>query len=83
MNKTAQNSRFGIGKKIASAFLSAAMLATSFVGLGGVLTASTSVDAAASDYGLMDTCQEGVILHAWQWSFNNIKDNMAKIAEAG
>ena len=83
MNKTAQNSRFGIGKKIASAFLSAAMLATSLTGLGGVLTASTPVDAAASDYGLMDTCQEGVILHAWQWSFNNIKDNMARIAEAG
>ncbi len=38
---------------------------------------------SASDYGLMDTVQEGVILHAWQWSFNNIKDNMQAIAEAG
>ena len=67
MNKTAQNSRFGIGKKIASAFLSAAMLATSLTGLGGVLTASTPVDAAASDYGLMDTCQEGVILQDFRY----------------
>ena len=40
-------------------------------------------ESVAASYGLMDTCQEGVILHAWQWSFNNIKDNMAKIAEAG
>ena len=85
MNKTAQNSRFGIGKKIASAFLSAAMLATSFTGLGGMMAASsTPVDAAsASDYGLMDNSQDGVILHAWDWSFNNIKANMAKIAAAG
>ena len=83
MNKTTQNSRFGIGKKVASVFLSAAMLVTSFTGLGGVLTTSTPVDAAASDYGLMDNCQDGVILHAWDWSFVNIKNNMKKIAEAG
>ena len=83
MNKTTQNSRFSIGKKVASVFLSAAMLVTSFTGLGGVLTTSTPVDAAASDYGLMDNCQDGVILHAWDWSFVNIKNNMKKIAEAG
>ena len=83
MNKTAQNSRFSIGKKVASAFLSAAMLVTSFTGIGGLLTTSTTVDAADSGYGLMDNCQEGVILHAWEWSFNNIKNNMKKIAEAG
>ena len=69
------------GKKIAGLFLSSALAVSAFAGLG-TFTA-VNVEAAASDYGLMDTCQEGVILHAWQWSFNNIKDNMAKIAEAG
>ena len=36
-----------------------------------------------SDYGLADSTQEGVILHAWNWSFNTIKENLPKIAEAG
>ena len=71
----------GLGKKIAGLFLSSALAVSAFAGLG-TFTA-VNVEAAAEDYGLMDTCQEGVILHAWQWSFNNIKANMAKIAEAG
>ncbi|CDM70432.1 Hypothetical protein CM240_3315 [Clostridium bornimense] len=36
-----------------------------------------------SDYGLADSTQEGVILHAWNWSFNTIKENLSKIAAAG
>ena len=59
------------------------MLVSSFVGLGGVLTVNQTTVQAASSYGLMDSCQEGVILHAWEWSFNNIKANMQQIAEAG
>ena len=39
--------------------------------------------ASASDYNLMEDVQDGVILHAWEWSFNNIKDNMQTIAESG
>ena len=39
--------------------------------------------AAAADYGLADSVQEGVILHAWNWSFNNIKAQMKTIAESG
>ena len=39
--------------------------------------------SSANSYGLADTCQEGVILHAWNWSFNNIKNNMKTIAECG
>ena len=38
---------------------------------------------AAQTYGLEDNVQDGVILHAFDWSFNTIKDNMKKIAEAG
>ena len=74
-----KSTRFG--KKLASIFLSSALAVSAFAGLGTAV--SVTADAAAADYGLMDTCQEGVILHAWQWSFNNIKANMKKIAEAG
>ncbi len=38
---------------------------------------------STEEYGLMDTAQEGLILHAWDWSFNNIRTNMEKIANAG
>ena len=71
----------GLGKKITGIFLSSALAVSAFAGLGTF--SAVNVNAAADDYGLMDTCQEGVILHAWQWSFNNIKKNMKAIAEAG
>ena len=32
---------------------------------------------------LAENVQDGQILHCWNWSFENIKDNMAKIAEQG
>ena len=35
------------------------------------------------DYGLADTVQEGVILHAWNWSMANIKNALPEIASAG
>lgn len=38
---------------------------------------------AAADYGLVEKAQDGVILHAWNWSYNNIKANMQAIAQAG
>lgn len=35
------------------------------------------------DYGLRDKCEEGVILHAWDWRFKDIKSNLKQIAKAG
>ena len=35
------------------------------------------------DYGLADSVNEGTILHCWNWSYNNIKDHMKEIAQAG
>jgi alpha-amylase len=32
---------------------------------------------------LSDSIEDGVILHAWNWSFNTIKDNLDAIADAG
>lgn len=38
---------------------------------------------SAADYGLADNVQEGVILHCWNWSYNNIKKYLPQIAQAG
>lgn len=46
---------------------------------------SVSADSTASSnpYGLTENIRDGVILHAWCWSFNTIKENLQNIAEAG
>lgn len=31
----------------------------------------------AAKYELQDNTQDGVILHAWNWSYNNIKSNLS------
>ena len=48
-----------------------------------VQAVTNAVSASSSDYGLVDNVQDGVILHCWDWSFNNIKAQMATIAECG
>lgn len=46
--------------------------------------AATNPSASAeSTYGLMEDVQDGVILHCWDWSFNNIKSQIPAIAAAG
>ena len=85
MNKKTQASRYKFGTKAASLFLSAAMLATSFVGLGSILPQSAAItaDAASSTDYLVDNQQDGSILQCFNWSFDAIKQNMPKIAEQG
>ena len=39
--------------------------------------------SAAASYGLMEDVQDGVILHCWDWSFDNIKEQIPAIAAAG
>ena len=39
--------------------------------------------AERTDYGLAQSSQQGVILHCWNWSYNNIKKYMKDIAAAG
>ena len=48
-------------------------------------SAQTSAQSAtqSNPYGLTEKISDGVILHAWCWSFNTIKENLPKIAEAG
>lgn len=42
-----------------------------------------AASGTSSDYGLQDNVQDGVILHAWNWSYDTIKANLADIAAAG
>lgn len=73
-------------KRIISAALAASMLLPCFA------TAAVSANAAvvsdgnsvsANDYDLMDNIQDGVILHCFDWKYNDIKAELNNIAEAG
>lgn len=44
---------------------------------------TTAYAAVSSEYGLPATTADGVILHAFDWSFNTIKNNLGAIAQAG
>ena len=49
------------------------------------LTASLAIalsSASAQKQPTVETCDD-VILHAWSWSFNTIRENMEDIAAAG
>lgn len=40
-------------------------------------------ESARARYGLAKDMRDGATLHAWMWSFNTIRQNMARIAKAG
>ena len=82
MNSQAKK-RSAFVRRLSGIFLSAALMATGMAGLTPLAASAAQTTVNLDDYGLMDTVQEGVILHTWQWSFNNIKNNMQAIAEAG
>ena len=46
-------------------------------------TDNTQSTNLSNPYGLTENIKDGAILHAWCWSFNTIKDNLKRIAEAG
>lgn len=76
-------------KKIISVILSAALLTTAVFSVSAVTVneelskADTSTAVSSVDYELADNVQEGVILHCWNWSYNNIKKYLPQIAAAG
>jgi len=69
-----------MAKKFLSAVLCAALLYSP--AFSAVMSASAETDTV-SDYGLAKKTSDGVILHAFDWSFNTIKDNLPEIAAAG
>ena len=77
-------SRFRLGSKIASVFLSAALLATTFTGLGSSLAPAMSTEVyAAGSSGLADRIEDGNILHCFNWSISDITASIPEIAAAG
>ena len=83
MNNKTQENGYDLRTRTASVFLSAALLATTVTGLGAVLSAAPVNAAENSSYGLMDTCQEGVILHCFNWKYTDIIEELPNIAKAG
>ena len=82
--KHSATTKHSITKKLTSAVLSLSLIGGAFAGLGSLLPGAVPVAAAATtDYGLAETSQKGVILHCWNWSYNNIKKYMKDIAAAG
>ena len=80
----------GVVNKSLALFLALAMAVTNMPAdiIGTVtgnkeVTELSDVSAASSDYGLADNISDGVILHAWNWSFKQIKEELPKIAAAG
>lgn len=68
-----------MGKKLMSALLCIALLATAAPAAATVAYA----DEQTEDYGLAATTGEGVILHAFNWSYDTIRENLPAIANAG
>ena len=68
-------------RKVVSLAIAATMMTSS---LGLTVSAVQKSDAAVSaSTTLKDSVQDGVILHAFNWSYNSIKDNLPAIAAAG
>lgn len=71
-------------KKIVSTLTAAVLAFSSVAGYSAAVTNSNEVAASSTvDFELADNVQEGVILHCWNWSYNNIKKYLPQIAAAG
>lgn len=71
-------------KKIASLVVASALLTSSFAAITSVNAAEVdSAQTASADITLRDKVGDGVMLHAFNWSYNTIKENLPAIAAAG
>ncbi len=67
-------------RKIASVVLAATMVtSTSAV----ALTSVNALESVSVDTGIQQNVKDGVMLHAFNWSYNSIKENLPAIAAAG
>ena len=69
-------------KRMFSGFLAMTMVSTlgmNFTGMQKPVVA----EASAADYGLADKCEDGNILHCFNWKLNDIKAMLPEIAQAG
>ena len=70
-------------KKVVSLFIAAAMITSSFAFTASVSAAETTDVAVSSDSAIQSEVKDGVMLHAFNWSYNSIKENLPAIAAAG
>ena len=74
-------------KKVFSMFLALLMVCsvvwTNFTPTTAEAATPTRAASSTSQYGLQDNVQDGLILHCWDWSFNNIAEQMETIAKSG
>ncbi len=72
-------------KKIARLVVASALLTSSFAAITSVNAAEvdSSAQTASADSTLRDKVGDGVMLHAFNWSYNTIKENLPAIAAAG
>lgn len=71
-------------KKIASLVVASALLTSSFAAITSVNAAEVdSAQTASADSTLRDKVGDGVMLHAFNWSYNTIKENLPAIVAAG
>ena len=71
-------------RKLVSIVAAATVLTSSLALTFSSYAATTPADSEVSaDAALKDNVQDGVILHAFNWSYNSIKENLPAIAAAG
>lgn len=69
--------------KVKSLRLVSIILALCLVLSCGVVAYATDAQNSTTDNGLTENVQDGVILHAFCWSYDTIKENLPAIAHAG
>ena len=75
-------------KKIISLITSLTVSSSIFIGIPITTEAVTtensiSTEKSSKNYNLPEDVKDGVILHAWNWSFNQVKEHIEEIAECG
>ena len=72
-------------KKVLSAVTAAVLALSPMASYAAVTTEEAPVAASSStvDFEQTDDVQDGVILHCWNWSYNNIKKYLPQIAASG
>lgn len=70
-------------RKVASLVIAAAMITSSFAFTASFSAAETTEAAVSADSAIQSEVRDGVILHAFNWSFDTIKENLPAIAAAG
>ncbi len=70
-------------KSMATRFFSTILALCMLVSVFFISDDYINQEVEAASYGLAQNVQDGQILQCWNWSFTNIKNNMAKIAEQG